>query len=66
MKKILVGIVVFIVVLIGAAIAVPFLFKDKIVQAARMRLIKNSMPYSILSLLMFPYCKISRIFQILH
>lgn len=35
MKKILVGIVVFIVVLIGAAVAVPFLFKDKIVQAAK-------------------------------
>jgi hypothetical protein len=35
MKKILVGIVVFIVVLIGAAAAVPFLFKDKIVQAAK-------------------------------
>jgi uncharacterized protein involved in outer membrane biogenesis len=35
MKKILVGIVVFFIVLIGAAIAVPFLFKDKIVQAAK-------------------------------
>lgn len=35
MKKILVGIVVFIVVLIGAVVAVPFLFKDKIVQAAK-------------------------------
>ena len=35
MKKIVVGIVVFIVVLIVAAVAVPFLFKDKIVQAAK-------------------------------
>ena len=35
MKKIVIGIVVFIVVLIGVAAAVPFLFKDKIVQAAK-------------------------------
>jgi hypothetical protein len=35
MKKILVGTLVFIVVLIGAAAAIPFLFKDKIVQAAK-------------------------------
>lgn len=35
MKKIIIGIIIFITVLIGAAAAVPFLFKDKIVQAAK-------------------------------